>query len=398
MALKDKSSPFVTISCKCPICGRESPHRYVKSKLYTPVETENDQHVIKYKWESPRFEGIRPNFYHIWHCPQCQFADEKEVFRGEDDSGGKLELIREKVLISSRAPYHFITRMGQVIDLVQEYIPLESALCAHLQAIYIQEMLSTNMRQYAKLGRFYLRTAWLFREKEAWNVPETNLPAEFKSYEAFFHSLKEEWPELPLNEKTALEQAIHYYQGDLDRSKRVDDVRHEITVLFLLIDLNIRVERLDDAVKLVRHAFQMATQKRSSTRHVLDGAISRGKGTAQQIESMRSLITWLNNAIERATGLSEKLNDLIFQREYPQARDLVLKMKGPDVQSVLKALREAGFHEVTCRRVGAIFNKKHLEKQTDASKPPETDPSEDQQGSNKGSGFWDNLRDKLGGS
>jgi len=273
--LTASSDPFIVVPVRCPICERDSRQRYVKSKLYTPNTIEGDQHVIDYKWESPKYEGIRPNFYHIWHCPHCHFCDEKEVFRGEDRSGGKLELIREKLLIAARAPGSFITAMGQEIDLVREYVTLECALCAHLQATYIQEMLSPNMRQYQKLGRFYLRTAWLYREKTTWNVPEAGIPMRCRSYMDFFNSLRREWPDLPLTEEVSIEKAIANYRADLDRSKRVDDIRYEVGIMFLLSDLNRRLDRQDDALRCVRTAFQASTRKRQATRQALDSAISK---------------------------------------------------------------------------------------------------------------------------
>ena len=368
---ESKKSAFITVNCKCPICSRESTHRYVKSKLFTPQEVEADQHVLTYKWESPRFEGIRPSFYHIWACPACHFSDEKEVFRGKDDSGGKLELIREKVLIASKAPYSFTNRMGNAFNLQQEFVTLESSLCAHLLAIYIQEMLSPNMRQCRKLGRLYLRTAWLYREKACSRLPETDVPRGFPSLQDFLISLREEWVELPLGEEAAIRKSIFYYQADLDRSQRVDDIRHEIGVLFLLEDLHMRLGDRENALRIVRDIFQTATRKRQGTRQALDAAVSRGKGTGQQMETLRSLITWLNNAIERANDINERINDMIFEEEYPEARELVLQMSEPTVKAILGLLRNDGFHDITCRRVAAIFSKKMLERQINALEEPE---------------------------
>ncbi len=394
--MNTQNTAFVSVPVKCPICERESHQRYVKSKLFTPIEVEADQHVVEYKWESPKFEGIRPNFYHIWHCPHCHFCDEKEVFRGEDKSGGKLELIREKLLIASRAPGSFITCMGREIDLIQEYVTLESALCAHLQATYIQEMLSPNMRQYQKLGKFYLRTAWLFREKATWNVPEASAPAGTNSYEEFFSKLRSEWPDLPMSENEAIDKAIYNYHADLDRSRRVDDVRYEITVTFLLAELNRRRDRLDDSLQCIRGVFQNATQKRQATRHALDSGISKGKGTQQQIESMRSLITWLNNAIDRATNMSEQINNTIFKNEYPKARELVLTMQNPTPKQVWEKLREEKFHEVTCKRVATLFKKHVMSENLDDAEAAEAEKAKTEKTA-KDSSFWKNLYGKIVG-
>ena len=70
-----KKSPFVTVKVVCPVCQKESPQRYIKSKIYQPVEIENDHHVLSYKWTDEEFGDIRPENYYIWHCPHCHFSD-----------------------------------------------------------------------------------------------------------------------------------------------------------------------------------------------------------------------------------------------------------------------------------------------------------------------------------
>ncbi len=398
-----KNDAFVTVPCKCPICQMESRHRYVKSKLFTPEIVEDDQHVVKYKWESPMFEGIRPNFYHIWHCPTCHFCDESSVFRGKDDSGGKLELIQERLLIAQRSPNNFVSRLGKFVDMNPEYIPMETALCAHMLAIFIQEMLTPNNRQYAKLARLYLRTSWLYREKSGWVFPEQNLPEGFDSYAEFFQSLQQEWPNIPLDERAAMEKAIECYNEDLNRATGLDDIKREITVMFLLVDLQLRLERLDEAHKIVRHVFQKSTGQRQSTRKALDHGVKEGKLNGKQIETMRNLLQWLNNTIERATDLSDKVNDLIFKEEYPKARELILTLENPTPKLVLERLKSEGFHTVTCRRIEALFRKKK-KGDTDAGQKADGQKNESQDElekkasesqEKKKSGFWNQLFKKA---
>ena len=140
-------TPFVPVKVKCPFCETESVQRYIKSRMYQPDIVEEDSHVAVFKWENPEFSHVRPNFYHIWHCPNCHYCDEKETFRGEDSSKGKLELIKEKLLIHSRMPNSLIVRLGSAIDFSHDLYTIESAIIAHLLAIYEQELLSLNMRQ-----------------------------------------------------------------------------------------------------------------------------------------------------------------------------------------------------------------------------------------------------------
>ena len=389
------SDAFVFVPVKCPICSRDSRQRYVKSKLYTPKEVEGDQHVVSYTWESPQYEGIRPAFYHIWHCPHCHFCDEKEVFRGEDACGGKLEMIREKILIATKAPRSLVNRLGRVIEVTDEQLPLETALCIHLLGIHLQELLSTNMRQYGKLARLYLRTAWLYREKQAWNLPERQVPAGFASYGGFLESLRTEWPEIPLAEEKAIEIAIASYQHELEHSKRIDDIRFELNTLFLLADLQQRRGHLEEALTCVRHIFQQATRRRQNARQALDTAVSQGKGTQQQIESLRSLVSWLTNAIERDTTLAEGLNNRIFEQEYPRAREAVLQLGAVTADEVSKRLHELKYHEITCRRITAMFGQKNLQQSLGEAQKAEASVAAPER---KDRGFWGSVLKSIIGN
>ncbi len=390
-----KHQAFIPVTTKCPICECESQHRYIKSKMVSSLETEDDLHVVTYKWESPEFEHIRPNFYHIWHCPHCQFCEEKEVFRGDDKSGGKLELIQEKILILQRNPKSFLAIIGGMINLRDEPVEINNALLAHLQAIYIQQMLSPNNRQFAKLARFYLRTAWLYRE---WTALEDVVPGPppqgFPSWEAFLEKLTVLWPDMPRDESAAIKLSIENYQRDLDKGSALDDIRHDVQVMFVLVSLYMRMEALDDALKYVRFIFQRCTQKRQETRHVLEKGVSLGKLNGRQIEQMRNLVNWLNNTIDRCTELSETVNHKIFEKEFPTARDLVMAMAEPTQELIGDTLREQGYHEVTVRKIVAMFNRQLAEKQGKSGPATNSDtPSTNSgnSGDQKKGGIWGRL-------
>ena len=260
-----KETPFVPVKIKCPFCAMESTQRYVKSRMYQPDIVEEDTHVATYKWENPEFSNVRPNFYHIWHCPTCHFCDEKEVFREADNSGGKLELIKEKLLVYSRMPNSIIARVGSAIDFSTDIYSVDSAIVAHLLAIYEQELLSVNMRQYPKLARFYLRTAWLFREKEALGLEDTHVPPGFASFRDFLESFRDEWPGIVTEEAPALEVALERYQDILNRAQNLD-VKYEINIMNLIIAMLRRNKRNAEALKMVRGMFTAATKARQVAR------------------------------------------------------------------------------------------------------------------------------------
>lgn len=392
--MSEKHEAFIRVETKCPICGADTVNRYVKSKLFTPVTVEEDHFVKTYKWEKPQFEHIRPNYYHIWYCPACHFADEKEVFRHEDDSGGKLEMIQDRLLIEARRPDSVLTQLSSMVDIEEDFFSFRTTLALHTLAIYIQEMLSNNLRQTGKLARFYLRTAWLYREirymKEA-NLPE---PPGLDTFHQTILSVQEqEWPEAPNTEKDTIEKAIAYYKAELDHAGRVDDVKHEVVIMFLIAALYKQLQNKREAISYVRMIFQQCSKRRGSLKKAMDNAV-RGTATGKQIETLKNLHQWVSNQLERASQESENLAEEIFLEEYPAAREAVLAMEPqpPDPKDVVELLRQKDFYEGTCRRVATLMSKNILERMEDPTQPlaPVEEAPED-----TGGGFLSKIKKML---
>ncbi len=343
-----KDTPFVGVKVKCPFCAVESTQRYIKSRMYKEEGIEEDSHVSVYTWENPEFGEVRPNFYYIWHCPNCHYCDEKEIFRGEDNSGGKLELIKEKLLIHSRMPNSIIANMGSNIHFDVDRYQVDSAILAHLLAIYAQELLSVNMRQYPKLARFYLRLAWLYREKSQLGLPDEKVPDKFETFEDYLESFQDTWPGIPLEETAAMTVALARYQDILNHAS-TGDVKYEINVMNLIIALLRRSGRNADALKMVRGVFGAATKARQTSRAAIQKGINVGAN--------QNILNFAAGVIDKATELSEQLQDVVFKDELPAAKEAVMKMGPVDAKTVVDKLREMKFSEVTCRRMGKIFEK-----------------------------------------
>ncbi len=343
-----KETPFVAVKVRCPFCEMESTQRYIKSRMFQPEITEEDSHVAVYKWENPEFAQIRPNWYHIWHCPTCHFCDEKETFRDEDKSGGKLEMIKEKLLIHSRMPNSLIARLGSAVDFSKDNYSVDSAIIAHLLAIYEQELLSVNLRQYNKLARFYLRTAWLYREKDQLGLPEENIPAGFGSYKEFLESFREEWPGIITEEGPAIEIALARYQDILNHSVNAD-VKYEINVMNLIVAMLRRNNRNAEALRSVRGIFTAATKARQVAR----AAIQKGVDPARN----QGVLNFAAGVIDKATTMAEELGEIVFKEELPAAKEAVMKMGPVDAKTVLEKLRELKFSDITARRMAKMFEK-----------------------------------------
>ena len=348
-----KETPFVPVKIKCPFCAMESTQRYLKSRMYKEEGIEEDSHVSIYTWENPEFAMVRPNFYHIWHCPTCHFCEEKEVFRGEDKSGGKLELIKEKLLIHSRMPNSLVANMGSNIHFDKDVYQVDSAILAHLLAIHAQELPSVNMRQFSKLARFYLRLAWLYREKTTLALADESVPAGFDSFQAYLESFKDAWPGIPVDEATAMEVALARYKDILNHAQNAD-VKYEINVMNLIIAMLRRSGKNAEALQMLRGVFGSATKARQSARAALQKNINASANQA--------ILNFAAGIIDKVPDQVEELSDIVFKEELPAAKEAVMKMGPVDAKTVVDKLRELKFSDVTCRRMGKMFEKQSAKK------------------------------------
>lgn len=160
--VNQEKTPFLEKVVACPVCEEEGRFLSIKSKLFTPGEKESDQHIKHYTWIDPDFQGINPAYFTLWHCTRCEFTDFSADFE-EPSRDLKNITIKEHCLNIGKKDKEFLSLLGKHIDPYN--MTFETAMNMHLAAIYIQELpKELEMKNVTKLGRMYLRTAWLWRE------------------------------------------------------------------------------------------------------------------------------------------------------------------------------------------------------------------------------------------
>ena len=114
------------------------------------------------------------------------------------------------------------------IDCAELPVTNETAILKHILACYIQEgFLSPNNKMPGKLAKFYLRLAWLFRERKNLEKNIENIPDGYMSFEDYLVAQKKYWEEIPLSEEEALGKAITQYGTMLDYAGKEDNVKKE---------------------------------------------------------------------------------------------------------------------------------------------------------------------------
>lgn len=192
-------SPFIERVARCPICGESVVNREIRARLYVEEERESDHHVKRYRWGDPDFANVHPPYHHLWHCPYCFYTDGREDFESAYTAFSNLVKKAAPILQQARTVDGPAARLGRAIDYA--HMGFETAMNAHLLALYIQELLPEAERDAQKLARLYLRTAWLHRESK---------PTEVRS------AVQEAMDEVQL-QADALERTLKDVDGGLGR-------------------------------------------------------------------------------------------------------------------------------------------------------------------------------------
>ena len=148
----------------CPACGGEGSWPEIKTGMYAEEGREADQHIVHYRWVRPDVPPLHPPFYALASCAKCGYTDFKEeFFEPARSREGRAGLLAPRLKTET-------SRRGSAIAALRQSgrpgpLDFPGALRLHLLAIAIQELMPEDRRDHLRLARFYLRTAWLFREQ-----------------------------------------------------------------------------------------------------------------------------------------------------------------------------------------------------------------------------------------
>ena len=261
-----EKNPFYNRSVKCPVCNTPNDLRWFQGKTYSERNVDLDKHVGSYAWTEKSYEKYHPPFYYMWHCQNCHYTDAYMEFENPTKETYSNFRFLKEVFIDT---YHDDERVEKIIDKLGENINYDKinyyqAIKLHFLAIFIQEMLEDpEEKDDFKLGRYYLRTGWLFRELNM----KKDIDEKVKiTLGKLIEYLKKGWPEVIANEKEALKKAIIHLNQAFTSSQAIKSVVAEIDLLLMIAGIHLKIEEKEQGLKL------------------LNTVLARGQKTKQKLE------------------------------------------------------------------------------------------------------------------
>ena len=272
-----EKSPFYVQKVKCPVCGTTDNQRWFQAKMYSEREIDLDKHVQKFMWTDKVFEKYHPPLYYIWHCDDCHYTDAHINFENPaKDTFSNFRFLKDAFIDH----YHDDPRIGKIVDKLGENIDYDKmnhyqAIKLHQLAIFIQELMEgPEQRDDFKIGRYYLRLGWLYRElnqKEGISEKVKNTVEKLLAY------LKKGWPEVAADEVSAMKKAIEMLNLAFTTSQAIKSVVAEVDLLLLVAGIHIKIKETEQGLRILNSALKRGQQTKQKIEQRIKEADKAGK-------------------------------------------------------------------------------------------------------------------------
>lgn len=285
----------------CPICEAQSWQYDYRNEIYIISERDMDYRPTKYVWKTKTHMSFNPLFYHIWRCPSCSYAASRQYFEEPTAdislSKSKFQKLVSEFLLSEDLSVGLKPLATQVeAPAKMEFI---DAVKLHLNAIAILERVSSvRTRDSLPLGKYYLRLSWLYHEML--QLPDESEAS--KLMKALELSLQDNWPDLPVNEKSTTVKALHYYDTAFFHSRIPERKRITHVVSQVLARLQIKTGAVSDGRNLLLKSIQYCGVHKNQT-------IDELKYTTNTSESYREQ---LKHRIDSYNKFISETQELIY--------------------------------------------------------------------------------------
>tara|TARA_B100000686_G_C16765252_1_gene961339 strand:+ start:69 stop:1832 length:1764 start_codon:yes stop_codon:yes gene_type:complete len=239
----------------CAFCATKNQFYRFKRDMVRPVKTEGDGHPLSWKWAKSGFEKIDPKQFFLSVCNNCGYTGEIDD-AGFRKSGDAPEMYKKD--FSSEAVMAFVrgssTGKGiaqSLINSVNSEAPFGSAVSKFHLAVYSHTL--RNRIIPGSIARYYLRLAWLFRDKNIFYADEP-----IENFVESLNKLRARWkhelpqhkdyptaPTIVTDEISALRLSRSYFERNYETLSSAG-VEDELRLRYLLAELGYRLYELTD--------------------------------------------------------------------------------------------------------------------------------------------------------
>lgn len=328
--------PFYRKQVECPVCRNFTENFVLKSKMFVPDKVDTDNYVIKYNWIVKGYLECPPSFYALWVCTTCGYADFPEYFETYlQQQTFEFNKMKDTVLKETAEKEGVINKLRRQIDLSREAegLEFETVMNMHLLAIYCNDVLLPGNSELSKLGRVYLRTAWLHRDFVNYNI-ENRPFGGFNTYWEYLDSLKPLWPDIPVEEKQSFDKAAHYYSEIIYQDFSYEEAVRKIKLIRLATELYCRSKNYKKAYELIHSVVKLGLDLTDEIRKSIDARRIKKELTEKEerylLGRIEKIQRQLSDVHDKYLEIKEAWVD-VYQKEV----DEVAELYGNETQEIM---------------------------------------------------------------
>jgi len=316
------NSPFYFKDVECPVCGSINKLRYFKAKIYAEKKVDYDKHVDLFGWKNTDFEILHPPLFFFWHCNSCNFTDNYIDFQEPTKEYWSnfhtiKELYTEKALKDKKSSL-LINKLSEAID--YDKMTFLMSIKLHLLAIYIQE-LPDEEKDFLKLGRYYLRTGWLFRDLSY----QEKGPAKVKKISNAFTKLKDFWPEIPIDESSNLYKAAHYLEQAFKYHPGIKNPAAELDMLITISGIYWKLKEYENAANFCNLVIQRGQKSKAKMEERIKKMEANENTPPEDIRKLEIILKKGDQIVAKARDLLSDINVIRLKEQKEKAKDILRK-------------------------------------------------------------------------
>jgi len=356
--VSNEKSPFVKKAVMCPMCNSQAENRFIMPKSFVEKTVESDRHVSEYKWLDDSFSRYHPPFYHFWHCPACKYtATQRDFLKPGEDPNSNYGPLKKAFLRMKPSQKQIVQMLGSDVNFDQ--MNFSMAMNLHLAAIFIQELVTADIRNNSKLASYYLRTGWLIREQKA----KEDSDGQWAAYKNFLGKMEKLWPEIPRSEAECLIKAAKYYEEAYQSHPRYADIIHASELMILISDIYLRAGDEAQAMKSLNSVMQNGQKFRAKQQELIRREKEAGKLNMARKAQIDAQSNRINLLMEKAGDMRQVIIKKRIARQEPKAKAVVAKLqeRGMDPGDIREKLKELKFEpQLIVKLLGEPKHKKFL--------------------------------------
>jgi len=356
-----EKSPFYIRQLKCPVCGTSGEQRWFQAKIYSEQNIDVDKQVQNFVWTEKVFEKYHPPLYYMWHCYNCHYTDSYIDFENPSkDSFSNFRFLKDTFIDQ----YQDDPRVEKIIDKLGENVDYDKmnyylAIKTHLLAIFIQELLEDEEeRDSLKIGRYYLRLGWLYRELNQ----KVEISDKIKStLVKLIKFLKKGWPEVAGDEQSALKKAIEMLNQAFKTSHAIKSVVVEVDLLMLIAGIHIKLEENEEGLKVLNSLLGRAQKtKLKLTRRIKESEKTKEPLPAEELKRFDIQLKRLDGLISKARDIISDLKAERMKEERKKAKAIIKTLGELPPQEIREILLKKGIDKRIALELAPEPKKKFL--------------------------------------